>query len=93
MAWVIECLLSDEPNCVEVAWDTWNVGKVEEGLFRAIYTCFSEPDAKELQAALEMRDLWNSGIMPGIPEPPKPKPARRKPAAKKPAPKKLVRKK
>lgn len=81
MGWIIEEILSDDPGSIEVGWDTYNVGLVEEGRFRSIYSCWCEADAKRLVRALDMDDLWETGVCPGIP-------VRRPPARKKPATKK-----
>lgn len=65
MGWIIETILTDEPSSVDVDWDTWNIGVVEKGRFRVVYTCFCEEDAIKLKSALEIYDMYEAGVVPG----------------------------
>lgn len=86
MAWVVQKLIEGDPSGVEVAWDTWNIGVCEEGLFRALYCCYDQEDADRLIAALEWYETFQYGIIPATSEPPK----ARKPRGVKSATKKKV---
>ena len=85
MAWVVQTLLTDDPSGVEVAWDTWNIGVCEEGIFRALYCCYCQEDADRLVAALEWYETFQFGVIPADTKPPEAKrPRGAKPARKKP---------
>jgi len=86
MAWIVQTLLTDDPSGVEVAWDTWNIGVCEDGLFRALYCCYSQEDADRLVAALEWYETFQYGVVPAdAPKPPEAKKPRGAKSLKKPA--------
>lgn len=82
MTWVIERLCTDEPGVAETDWDTWNIGLVEDDQFRAIYSCFSEDDARRLKAALEWFEQFEKGMVRPAVVPPKKRQPAKKPTRK-----------
>lgn len=87
MTWVIEKIATDDASTMEVEWDTWNIGIVEDDRFRAVYSCFSEADAIRLKTALEWFEQFEKGtVRPAV------IPAKKRPVAKKPVAKRAGRK-
>lgn len=83
MTWVIEKISTDDASTMDVDWDTWNIGLVEDDQFRAIYSCFSEEDARRLKAALEWFEQFERGLVrPAVIPPKKRTPIKRKPVRK-----------
>ena len=67
--WVCQKILADDPGAVAVEWDTFNVGLLEEGHFRTVYSCWSQEDADYLLASLRWySEFQEQGIMSGIPK-------------------------
>jgi len=50
--WVTQQIKTDDPGVVSVDWDTYNIGVIEDNVFRTIYSCWSEKDAEYLISAL-----------------------------------------
>ncbi len=64
--WVIQVIAMDDPG-TQVEWDTYNVGVIEEGQFKTIYTCFQEHDAEFLLGALKWYTTFKEGMVVTIP--------------------------
>ena len=64
ITWISQKILPDDPGTLVVDWDTFNVGLLEEGQFRTIYTCWSQEDADYILAALRwFSEFQEKGIM------------------------------
>jgi hypothetical protein len=74
--WVLQTVLCDDPGAMAVDWDTFNIGVVEDGVFRSIYSCWCLPDAEHLLSALRWYSTFSKdGI---IKEPVQPVPQTKK---------------
>jgi len=72
--WVCQKILADDPGSVVVEWDTFNVGLLEDGSFRTVYSCWSQEDADFLLASLRWySDFQEQGIMSSLPKTIRPK--------------------
>lgn len=67
--WVCQKIQADDPGAVSVEWDTFNIGLLEDGLFRTVYSCWSQDDANYLLASLRWySEFQDHGIMSAIPK-------------------------
>ena len=72
--WVVQKIQADDPGAVSVEWDTFNIGLLEDGLFRTVYSCWSQDDADYLLASLRwFSEFQDHGIMQAIPKTPRSK--------------------
>jgi len=51
---------------MSVDWDTYNIGVLEGGKFRTIYTCWSIDDANFLLTALGWYTTFKEGSIPDV---------------------------
>jgi hypothetical protein len=65
-SWVVQKVVAEDPGAMVVEWDTFNIGVVEGDTFRAIYTCWSQPDADFLLSALRWYTSFKEGRIPGV---------------------------
>ena len=62
--WISQKILPDDPGSMAVDWDTFNVGLLEDGVFRTIYSCWSQEDADFLLAAVRWySEFQDQGVM------------------------------
>lgn len=62
--WISQKILPDDPGSIMVEWDTFNIGLLEDGVFRTIYSCWSQEDADYLLAALRwFSEFQDAGVM------------------------------
>jgi len=64
--WVLQKVLAEDPGPMSVEWDTFNIGVIEDGVFRTIYSCYAQTDADFLQGALRWYTSFKEGNIPGV---------------------------
>ncbi len=76
--WVLARLDPNEGD--DVDWESFNIGLVEDGVFRTVFTCFSEEDARYALAAFRWFDTFKDGVIAdaSIPQRPKKRTSRRR---------------
>lgn len=56
--WVLQKINCDDPGAMNVDWDTFNVGLLENGEFRSIYSCWDQQDANHVLSALRWYETF-----------------------------------
>lgn len=64
--WILQKIIAEDPSPMAVEWDTYNIGVVEDGVFRVIYSCFALPDAEFLIGALGWYTSFKEGNIVGL---------------------------
>jgi hypothetical protein len=64
--WVQQIISADDPGAMDVEWDTFNIGTVEQDRFRTIYACWSKEDADFLLTALRWYTSFKEGKVMGL---------------------------